>query len=131
MRREKKLVGYETVKGVIFAKYEKQIVEDDETITSDGLHRETITSESYDAIKKLDFVDKILLSNATDIHQLSVALLKTKDALTKESSEKLIALTSLDLHKELLDTANKMLKDKSDLLDNLNKNLQDELIKDK
>ena len=70
MHRQKVLIGYEVVDGVIFAKYRKEIVEDDESITVDGIHRQTITQEAYDELKRSEFIENSLLEISA---QLSIA----------------------------------------------------------
>ena len=85
MKRQKILVGYETdlEKGVTFAKYRKEIVEDDGSITNDGWHRETITQEKYDDLKRLPFADAVNLAKANALNKLSVEV----EGLKKTNSE--------------------------------------------
>lgn len=97
IERKKVLVGYETIKGVIFAKYENQLIEDGK-ITDVKLERSTITSEAYDALKKADFVDQVLLNHATEKHNIAVdrdALKAERDSLKAEVSAKDVEISAL------------------------------------
>ena len=81
MKRQKVLVRYESdlMNGVMFLKFRKQIVEDDGSITDDGFHRETITSEAYDELKKLQFADIIPIANAEALNRLATVLKAHKE----------------------------------------------------
>ena len=108
--RQKVLVGYRTEKGVIFARYEKQIVEDDGSITCEGIHSETITSEAYDALKKADFVDQVLLTHATEKHNIAVdrdALKAERDSLKAERDSLKVELSAKDVEISVLKKAKK------------------------
>lgn len=91
MQRQKVLVGYETdlEKGVTFAKYRKEIVEDDGSITNDGWHRETITQEKYDDLKRMPFADAVNLAKADALNKLSteIATLKAEKQSLKEERD--------------------------------------------
>lgn len=91
MKRQKVLIGYRVENSVIFAQYEKQIIEDDGSVTQDGFHSETITSEAYDALKKADFVDQVLLTHAKEKHDIAVErdTLKVEKQLLKDEIDAL------------------------------------------
>lgn len=106
MERRKTLIGYENINNVIFAKYQKEIVEDDGSITKDGIERSTITDEEYDTLKKSNFVNQILLDHAKEKHDIAIQ----RDALKAK-------VDSLNIEKStLIAEKDKLLSEKSVLI---------------